>query len=81
MASGTTIRRAGRPVRLGAQLGEILVRARGDRSRREVAEAAGVAPATLAEVERGRANPTLAYLEALGAVYGVELSIVAVPGG
>lgn len=77
MASGSSIRRGGSPERLGGELAELLLEARGDRTRAELAAAAGVHPNTLGDLERGRANPTLAYLEAIGPVYGIELSLVA----
>lgn len=77
MGSGSSIRRSVAPKRLSSELGELLVAARGARTRSELAAAAGVHPNTLGDVEKGRANPTLAYLEALGDVYGVELTIVA----
>lgn len=75
MASGSTIRRGATPARLGAQLAGLLVAARGDRTRKDLADAAGVHPNTLGDLERGRANPTLAYLEALGPVYGIRLTL------
>lgn len=79
MASGSSIRRGAKHADvLAPQVAEILVAARGDKSRREMADDVGVAPATLAELERGEANPTLAYLERVAAAYGVGLSIVAV---
>lgn len=77
MASGSTIRRTGDPARLAGELAHLLVEARGDRPRQELADAAGVHPNTLGELEKGRSNPTLAYLEALGPVYGIRLSLVA----
>lgn len=77
MASGSTIRRTGNPARLGAELAHLLVQARGQRTRQSVADEAGVHPNTLADLEHGRANPTLAYLEALGPVYGIRLGLVA----
>lgn len=79
MAPGAVIPRKSKPERLGRQLADALIAARGDRSRREVAEAAQVRPNTLGDVETGRANPTLAYIEALEAVYGVRFDLVARP--
>lgn len=77
MGRGASIRRTSTPGRLGSDLGAILRTARGSRSRASLAAEAGVSAATLAEVELGRANPTLAYLEDLGPIYGVELELVA----
>lgn len=80
MAQGSQIRgRQSRPVRLAGQLGTLLREARGTRPRAELAAAAGVHSNTLADLEQGRANPTLAYLEALGPVYGIEI-VIAVSG-
>ena len=62
-------------MRLAPELGSILVAARGDKSRRELAGELGVAPATLAALERGEANPTLAYLEAVAEAYDVRLTL------
>lgn len=82
MASGSVLRRSGNPARLAGELAHLLVQARGERTRQAIADAAGVHPNTLGDLEHGRANPTLAYLEALGAVYGIRLSLVVdmVPG-
>lgn len=78
MPPGHSIRRrAAAPTRLGPELGRLLRAARGDRPRSELAVEAGVHVNTLGDLEQGRANPTLAYLEALGPVYGIELQIVA----
>lgn len=78
MPSGSSIRRgAQRAEQLGPQLAGILVAARGAKPRRHLATELGVAPATLAELERGEANPTLAYLERVAAGYGVRLALVA----
>lgn len=79
MAPGAVIPRKAKPERLGPQLAAILVKARGERTRREVAEAAQVAPNTLGDVETCRANPTLAYLEALEDVYGIRFELRARP--
>ena len=67
---------------LAAELGRLLTAERESRglSRRAVAEAGGVAPNTLREVELGEANPTLARIEELAEVYGVELAIIPTPG-
>lgn len=75
MPSGSTIRRTGNPRRLAGELAHLLVTARGDRTRQALAEAAGVHPNTLGELEKGRGNPTLAYLEAIGPVYGITISL------
>lgn len=76
MASGDVLRERGaRPDRLGPQLGTILLAARGERSRRELAAEVGVSPTTLAELETGRANPTLAYLERIGDAYGIRIEL------
>jgi transcriptional regulator with XRE-family HTH domain len=81
MASGSSLRRTTTSDRLAPELADLLLEARGDRSRTEVAAAAGVHANTLADLERGRANPTLAYLEAIGPVYGIRLRLVAEPAG
>lgn len=80
MAAGGELRRTGNPARLAGELAHLLVEARGDRTRQEIAEAAGVRPNTLGELEKGRANPTLRYLDALGSVYGVRFGLVVIPG-
>lgn len=72
---GRTIRRSDGPARLQREVATILVEARGDRTRAALASAAGVRPNTLGDIETGRANPTLAYLEDLEAVYGIEFVI------
>lgn len=78
MASGSVLRQPGaRPERLAGELGELLVAARGDVPRSELAKAAGVSANTLRDLELGRANPTLALLEALGPVYGLDLQLTA----
>lgn len=79
MASGETIRRARRSDRLSTRLAALLVEARGERPRAALAADAGVAASTLAAVERGTANPTLAYLDQLGDLYDVEFDLVARP--
>lgn len=79
MPPGRTIRGSAGPQRLNGRLGDLLVAARGDRPRSELAAAAGVHPNTLGDLEKGRANPTLALLENIGPVYGVELDLVARP--
>lgn len=78
MASGRVLR-SPCSGRLAEQLAHLLVTARGDRPRTQFAAAAGVSYGTIADVETGRANPTLAYLEALGPLYGVRLQITAEP--
>lgn len=80
MPPGNKIRGARKvPGRLGEELGQILRDARDARgqSRTELAEEAGVSETTLGALERCQANPTLAYIEALGEVYGVRLRLVA----
>lgn len=79
MASGNKIRTSASSDRLAGRLAQLLVEARGAQPRRALAEQAGVAPSTLADVERGTANPTLGYLEHLGDLYGVEFDLVAKP--
>jgi transcriptional regulator with XRE-family HTH domain len=79
VASGSRIRKGARSISLAPRLAALLVEARGARTRREMAADLGVAPATLADLELGHANPTLAYLEALGSAYGVEFDLVARP--
>lgn len=74
MPSGRTIRTR-RQSRLAEQLAGILREARGARTRTSLAEAAGVVDATLGDLERGRANPTLAYAESVGELYGIELQL------
>lgn len=82
MASGTTIRKGSTvSARLAGQLADLLVDARGTRTRADVARAAGVTTSTLAGLERGVANPTLAYLDQLGEHYGLEFDLVARPAG
>lgn len=78
MPPGSSIARPGAP-RLAGEVGGILTRARTRRglSRQELADELGVAPNTLGQVERGEANPTLAYLEGLGAAYGLEFHVTA----
>lgn len=76
MASGSRIRKADRSA-LAARVATLLVEARGPRTRRDLAAEIGVAPATLADLELGHANPTLAYLEAVGEAYGVQFDVVA----
>lgn len=79
---GTVIRAraaAGAGAGLGQDLATALVEARGERPRRELAAAAGVHGNTLGDLERCRANPTLAYIEAIGAVYGIRFRLVAEP--
>ncbi len=82
MAGGSTIRPRGESTSyLGEQLAALLVSARGQRPRTEMARMAGVAPATLAVLEHPQAqvkrpNPTLAYVERIASLYGVRLRIV-----
>lgn len=64
---------------LAEQVGVELERIRNGRSRRELAEMLGCAPQVLLRLERGDANPTLARLERVAAVYGIELVVKAKP--
>lgn len=79
MASGDRIRSRGTAARLAGRLGQLLTDARGARTRADLARELGVSTSTLAGIERGAANPTLAYLEALGPAYGVRLDITSTP--
>lgn len=79
MASGSSIRKSARSERLSGQLGALLVAARGDVSRSLLAQQAGVKPSTLAALERGEANPTLAYLEGIEELYGCTIDLVVRP--
>lgn len=76
MPSGSALPRPATP-RLAGELAALLVAARGDRPRTVLAAAAGVHPNTLAELEKGRANPTLGYLESIGPIYGLRISLAA----
>lgn len=49
------------------------IRARAGLSQRALAALAGVPPATVARIERGRMEPTLALLERLARAAGLEL--------
>lgn len=66
---------------LAAQLGDQLVALRQlrHRSRKRVAESAGLAPNTLGELEHGKANPTLARVEEVAALYGADVTITVTP--
>lgn len=79
MASGDRIRGRGHADRLAGRLGQLLTTARGARTRADLARELGVSTSTLAGIERGHANPTLAYLEAIGPAYGVTLDLTATP--
>lgn len=61
---------------LAAQLGAILTARRGDRTRAELAELAGVSNPALVVLEQGRQNPTLERAARMADVYGAELAIV-----
>jgi transcriptional regulator with XRE-family HTH domain len=63
---------------LAEQFGRILVEARGERSLRGLANELGLSRATLSELEKGEANPTLAYIEAMAERYGVKVAMVVV---
>ncbi len=58
---------------LGRQL--VAVREQARRSRKRTAEAAGLAPNTLGEVEHGNANPTLRRVEELAELYDANVTI------
>jgi transcriptional regulator with XRE-family HTH domain len=62
---------------LAKQLGDLLTKARGTRSRRGMAADLGLAPATLISLEAGTINPTLARVEQMAAAYGIELELKA----
>lgn len=64
---------------LAQQVGAELAKARGARSLRDFAREHGLAVATIHELEQGHNNPTLARLERVAALYGVELRIVVEP--
>lgn len=70
---------------LAEQLAAALVEARGERPRAQLADAAGMHPGTLRELEanhRGDGapnNPTLKRVEQIGEVYGVRFRLVAEP--
>lgn len=68
---------------LAHQLGAGLVaaRERHRRSRKRTAEAAGLAPNTLGEVEHGNANPTLRRVEELAELYDADVTITVTPRG
>lgn len=55
------------------------VRARTGLSQRALAERAGVTPATIARVEKGRMEPTLALLERIARAAGIDLTISLAP--
>lgn len=63
--------------RRGQRLGELLRRARAERSMAEVAAAAGVSPETLRKIETGRIpTPALFTVAALTSVLGLSLDAV-----
>lgn len=62
---------------LAKQLGDLLTKARGDRSRRGLAADLDLAPATLITLEAGTSNPTLERVERMAEAYGVELTLTA----
>lgn len=64
---------------LAERIGEALADHRGTKARRELAREMDTAPATLFEVEHGKANLTLSRLERLAEGYGVELDVVVRP--
>ena len=67
--------RAGGYPTLARMVGAELERARGDRSHKEIADALGWSKASVVGLEQGRANPTLARLEAVADVYGIEFVV------
>ena len=63
--------------RRGQRLGELLRKARAQRSMAEVAAAAGVSPETLRKIETGRIpTPALFTVAALTNVLGLSLDVV-----
>lgn len=63
--------------RRGQRLGELLRKARAERSMAEVAAAAGVSPETLRKIETGRIpTPALFTVAALTNVLGLSLDLV-----
>ncbi|WP_406302213.1 helix-turn-helix domain-containing protein [Streptomyces sp. NBC_00885] len=63
----------------GERLGQLLRRARGDRSMVEVAAAAGLSPETLRKIETGRApTPAFFTVAAVAAVLGLSMDELAV---
>lgn len=65
---------------LAAELGVILRAARGATPLRQQARQLGLVHATLAELEGGHANPTLARVEAVAAGYGLRVALVPIDG-
>jgi len=63
----------GRPVKPRTAFGERLIKARGNRTREDVAAELGCAPSSLGNYERGRTEPSIEVLERLRAVLGVSL--------
>ncbi|MEU3921425.1 helix-turn-helix transcriptional regulator [Streptomyces sp. NPDC029004] len=62
----------------GERLGQLLRRARGDRSMVEVAAAAGLSPETLRKIETGRApTPAFFTVAAVAAVLGLSMDELA----
>lgn len=65
-----------RPDSLAAQVGRQLAEARGGRTLRDFASAAGMSVATIHALEQGRDNPTLSRLERIARLYRVRLTIL-----
>ncbi|HET6360353.1 helix-turn-helix transcriptional regulator [Streptomyces sp.] len=62
----------------GERLGQLLRRARGDRSMVEVAAAAGLSPETLRKIETGRApTPAFFTVAAVASVLGLSMDELA----
>lgn len=68
-----------RPDSLAAQVGRQLAAARGARTLRDFAGAAGISVATIHALEQGRDNPTLSRLERMAHLYRVRLTIIVEP--
>lgn len=56
--------------------GDLLVRGRGDESRRAAGRRLDVSDVTLAEVEAGRANPTVERMADLANAFGLSLRLI-----
>lgn len=64
---------------LAAQLGDALVKARGETSQRAQARELGIAGTTLRELELGLANPTLARVEDLAEALDLDVALIVRP--
>lgn len=67
------------PGDLALKFGEALEAARGDTPQRAQARALGWTAATVRELERGLANPTLRRVEDVAEAYGLEVDLVVRP--